>query len=614
MRGMKAFGARPARQNFADGGLVKRLKGMIGMDDGQSVRVADNRRAGAAEQAALPAPAAQPKPQPAPEPKAISDYAGNSALRRREQAAGLKDGGPVRGPGTGTSDDVPDEVREGTYIMPADSTQAIGEQALSGMGGERVPVNLSNGEFKLPPEQVHAVGVQALNQMKDATHAQAAQQGRGMKPELFFADGGEVQAQAKKRELGIFPYNHPDAGANIYGVTASASPPAAAKPETPTPLNKLHSAGGRGGMEMIASGLESGARSVAAGLDSGARTFFDSFQKQPESASAAGMPAVRTDVQRGGGNVRANLPPMKPQPAITYTPPPRPAPAAAAPFDFDKFQPKPGEGAFRNEQTGEVTRLQDGPARGMRTWSVPNAVPRSDAPPTSRQDVRAPVLNPNGGVFAAMVDFAGQKAQAVDAIAANKGMRNDRRDDLNELRTNADIAATGGRLAIEGQRTGLDAQRLGLDAQRIAQGDAATRQAGDELAMRQEAAGFQTRAAKRQEDLQTSYQNAKTPEERSAFAKQIRDLAGKGEGDLRDNFMAVGGGQEWDATANTMRNVPQRLVDLRTGKEVGGQPAPRAPAASAAGAGPAAPKTKADYEALPKGAQYIRNGITYTKG
>ena len=36
-------------------------------------------------------------------------------------------GGPVRGPGTGTSDEVADTVADGTYIMPTDSTEAIGD-------------------------------------------------------------------------------------------------------------------------------------------------------------------------------------------------------------------------------------------------------------------------------------------------------------------------------------------------------------------------------------------------------------------------------------------------------------------------------------------------------
>ena len=128
----------------------------------------------------------------------------------------FKDGGPVRGPGTGTSDSVKDRVPEGTYIMPTDSTQAIGEQQLGAMGAKNIPVavNLSNGEFKLPPEQVHAVGVQALDQMKNATHTPVAARGftpgalqaqQPVEPPMFFADGGVVDESARK----VAPYvNH----------------------------------------------------------------------------------------------------------------------------------------------------------------------------------------------------------------------------------------------------------------------------------------------------------------------------------------------------------------------------------------------------------------------
>lgn len=126
----------------------------------------------------------------------------NGRAAQIEAAIGYADGGKVTGPGTGTSDDIEAVVPEGSYIMPADSTEQIGEQNLAGMGSP-VPVNLSNGEYQLPPEQVHAVGVQALNQMKDATHTPSAGEaargfspaGRGEegKPELFFADGGAVR-------------------------------------------------------------------------------------------------------------------------------------------------------------------------------------------------------------------------------------------------------------------------------------------------------------------------------------------------------------------------------------------------------------------------------------
>ena len=130
------------------------------------------------------------------------------ALRRRtaqiDEAAGYANGGVVRGPGTGVSDDIETIAPEGGYIMPADSTEQIGAGNLAGMG-QPVPVNLSDGEYQMPPEQVHAIGVQALDGMKDATHTPADEQGQGFgfqpggapqdaaEPPLFFRDGGEVR-------------------------------------------------------------------------------------------------------------------------------------------------------------------------------------------------------------------------------------------------------------------------------------------------------------------------------------------------------------------------------------------------------------------------------------
>lgn len=139
-------------------------------------------------------------PPPKKPANPITDYATGGATRRRMEALGLKDGGVVRGPGTGISDDIKTQVPEGSYIMPADSTAQIGPEQLAAMG-KQVPVNLSNGEYQLPPEQVHAVGVQALEQMKNATHTPAEDQakgftpqgGKGEKPEMFFADGGAVR-------------------------------------------------------------------------------------------------------------------------------------------------------------------------------------------------------------------------------------------------------------------------------------------------------------------------------------------------------------------------------------------------------------------------------------
>lgn len=137
------------------------------------------------------AEAQQQKPAvPEKRTNAITEYAGGYETARRLKAVGLKDGGEVRGPGTATSDDIEAVVPEGSYIMPADSSESIGHDVLVGLGAP-VPVNLSNGEHQLPPEQVHAIGVQVLEQIKDATHTPT--EDAHSRPEMFFADGGEVR-------------------------------------------------------------------------------------------------------------------------------------------------------------------------------------------------------------------------------------------------------------------------------------------------------------------------------------------------------------------------------------------------------------------------------------
>lgn len=218
---------KPA-QALADGGLVHSITGMLGMRKktpeemlAADAKVQERNREAAARVAARAKPA---QPAAPAEGKAVSDYAGMSALQRREKELGLKDGGSVggfkpggliRGPGTGTSDSIKTEKRPGTFIMPADSTQAIGPEALERLGeseemevdderemdddaekGEDpVPVRLSNGEFELPPEQVQALGEAVLTVLRDATHTPTGSgnpTGKGFAPNQFFANGGTV--------------------------------------------------------------------------------------------------------------------------------------------------------------------------------------------------------------------------------------------------------------------------------------------------------------------------------------------------------------------------------------------------------------------------------------
>ena len=195
---MRGFQPNKKANCYADGGLVDGFKMAFGLK--QRMRdTPEYQQMMRSQQPAQQAPA-QTTPAMAKAKPAISQYAGNDALKRRMQEAdSYANGGMVRGKGTGTSDEIQDEVPDGTYIMPADTTKTVGADALRKLGNGNVPVNLSNGEFKMPPEQVHAVGVQALNQIKDATHTPVQRglpiQTRDGEPRMFFNGGGDVDLE-----------------------------------------------------------------------------------------------------------------------------------------------------------------------------------------------------------------------------------------------------------------------------------------------------------------------------------------------------------------------------------------------------------------------------------
>jgi hypothetical protein len=139
----------------------------------------------------------------------------------------------------------------------------------------------------------------------------------------------------------------------------------------------------------------------------------------------------------------------------------------------------------------------------------------------------------------------------------------------------ADFAARNGNnpAAIEAMRQQGETGRAGMreagENARSGRRDGIAAELGrGQLDLQRSAQGFTTRQAERQERLYAEYDAAKTPEERATIAQKIRDLSGK-VSDPKDNFMVVGGGQEWDEKAGAMRNVPQRLIDLRTGQDVG---------------------------------------------
>ena len=193
----------------------------------------------------------------------------------------------------------------------------------------------------------------------------------------------------------------------------------------------------------------------------------------------------------------------------------------------------------------------------------------------------------------------GGRAYRIRLAGANKAL-NDFQSTQNEAPGQA------AKLAAE-QRMGMrkldieeanNKSRLGLDVLRT-QEDMATG------ALTREGARMTIDQARQLSSLQQQYLAAgNDPEKQKALAQQIAALSGRGKdgGNLKDNFLVVGGGQEWDERAGAMRNVPQSVVDLRTGQPVGGVSAgaPKAQPAPPEGAKLTGPDGKA---------YVVRNGV-----
>ncbi len=137
-------------------------------------------------------------------------------------------------------------------------------------------------------------------------------------------------------------------------------------------------------------------------------------------------------------------------------------------------------------------------------------------------------------------------------------------------------ADAGRRTDIEGQRV---AAGIGNDQFRSQildrQTDISSR--GQDLAERQAEPTIA-----QQQRLQALYAEYDAADDagKARIAQQINQLSGKNES-LKDNFLTAGGGQEWDSESGMLRNVPQRVIDLRTGQEIGSgsrRPAQKAPA------------------------------------
>ena len=498
-------------------------------------------------------------------------------------------GGIVKGPGTGTSDDVPAMVPKDGYIMPADSTQALGFKP-----GMR-PANVSNGEAVLTPEQVQAAGgFQALEAMKAATHTPVPEQGVAEEPKFFFANGGATDEERRKM-LEQIPNSAPpgwtggvgervtgnDLTRNVSNTVNALAPVSGAA----APVVAGVARGFAGGAKAAAASpvLEKAAAYGAPVLGFGALASAANSDRAPAVPSAAMAPAASpTQAVRQSAIQMPSEPGTPAATASAQNPASQPQALGFAPGVYqhgrgqysdnpDGMGFKPGFTAKPTEQNDAAAQaLADSSMRGFRPAGVEPTAPAASqnlTPADTGQGYGFGLLNSNriavrnaamdvqqlkpgsGKVLANILQqqedapkFAMERdrmAQADRESAATRSMRQE------ELRSDRGFRA--GQLANDTARTALDAKKVGSDL---------------------EVRGFEVGQAKRMEALRAQYEAATDPKVKADLERRIRTLSGKD--DQANRFTVVPGGQEWDATAGVMRNVPARVLNNQTGQFVDG--------------------------------------------
>lgn len=290
---------------YQSGGLVGKIKGIFSSGPEETVtqkyaRI-DAERAAKAGKTAPPAPAAS---TPAAPSSAIGNYAADASLKEREakamKAAGLKKGGAVRGPGTGTSDDVPIMASNGEFMIKASAVKKIGIEALEALNaiGDKKGAGKGKGAIR-----EMATGIPHMESAGSVDEAQRRAQMLANIP-----TGGNPQAPAAQ------PANwntDTDLGRNVNNTISALAPVAVAAPLAYGASRLGQTLGGAGRAAFVAPSAVKAYGTAAAGLGALAAASSPSATpvQSPASPQAATNPAATSPASPFAGTPH----PMGPQ-------------------------------------------------------------------------------------------------------------------------------------------------------------------------------------------------------------------------------------------------------------------------------------------------------------
>jgi hypothetical protein len=519
-RPSKAHQKMSALPHFADGGFIDGLKTkMFGPKETVTEKYArqdaELKRKAAA---AAPAPAAEPAAEPQ---KAISAYSSMSTLQAREKAAGLKDGGPVVGPGTGTSDSVPIMASHGEYMLPADTTKALG-------------------------------GKKVLDKIVAATHTPtgkpAVKNGKSAR-----ADGGLIGEEPNRRLDAATALSQIPTGGTGSGPTPGGAP-----------YNPIRDSD-------IGRNITNAMSAVSPAAGGGAARLLSSVGKIATAGAATPIaariaPYIPPVAGLGGIGIASAPSTAAPVPPTPSTPPVA-GPAAALspqPSAAQQLATPPAT------QTGVITRqgntysgvdvgadatIQHARNPGAGVTSIPGSAVASSTPSQDMALAEARNRAAARGDFDGVRDSYIAQGQSFGGQDANSVAREKlQRHGLSPLGTPGRKFAQDLVIADQSNQT----QRRGQDA--------TTSVARARLSMDQTSANIDNQAKVALQAAQRAYADATTPAEREAAEENLRALQGRYEAPNR--YTAVRGGQTVDPTTGVAVREPDLVLNNQTGQYV----------------------------------------------
>lgn len=508
-----------AIRRMADGGLIGTLKRAVGMAPAETVsekyarQDAERAAKGGGEPGSSPAPKAAPA---SPAPGSISGYAAGSAMQAREKAAGLKKGGAIKGPGTGTSDDVPIMASNGEFMHKTKATRAM-EKASPGIMDA---INeIADGGKKVNASAVRKFHADIESKKEDEGESRKAERAEGYKcggAIRKMATGGLVEDDEQRRAALI---------AQIP--TGGAAPAYDGSASTELGRNVTNTANALGGASAAlgtiprASGAISKVLANTAGALGGLGTVATLAGASPALASPTMTAPVPSPVQ-----------PV----AVAPTPPAAPVTAPAAPVEGQ---------VIRNGNSFSGTNVTG------------NQVSSLDTSQGYAQDLKD-LARIDATKAAEQANAKSQEAYAQNAMLQDRALRGNR-----------------GAGAIRATNIANATTQRGQDQQAQAQG-AIQKLAQQKFGLESQTAGLDNASKVQMQAAQAKLLAAKTPEEKLAAEENLRALQGKYEKAAPpDQYAYAPGGQAVDPATGQMVTQPGVIFNKQTGEIKGPQAAPK---------------------------------------